>query len=102
MLYKSHLCKFLSRKFICILIALVELNQKLGVTFCSQPPLLSSMVHEIYSRTGDKQLVKKSLPALLKEYQFWSSGTMRYILLRYSLDCLCFVAGIGIMFEFLS
>jgi hypothetical protein len=27
------------------------------------------------------QLVKKSLPALLKEYHFWSSGTTRYILL---------------------
>ena len=101
MLYKSHLCKFLLCKFECILISLVELNKKLGVTFCSQPPLLSSMIHEIYSRTGDIELVKKSLPALIKEYQFWNSGTMRYILLRYSLDCLCFVARIGIMFKFL-
>ncbi|XP_059442307.1 trehalase-like [Corylus avellana] len=40
----------------------------------SQPPLLSSMIHEIYSRTGDIELVKKSLPALIKEYQFWNSG----------------------------
>jgi hypothetical protein len=48
------------------------------------------------------QLVKKSLPALLKEYQFWSSGTLKYILLRYSLVCVCFVARIEIMFKFLS
>ncbi|XP_030951761.1 trehalase isoform X3 [Quercus lobata] len=40
----------------------------------SQPPLLSAMVHAIYSRTGDMQLVRKSLPALLKEYHFWNSG----------------------------
>ncbi|KAB1215511.1 Trehalase [Morella rubra] len=31
------------------------------------------MVHQIYSRTGDTQLVKKALPALVKEYHFWSS-----------------------------
>nr|POE53020.1 trehalase [Quercus suber] len=40
-----------------------------------QPPLLSAMVHAIYSRTGDMQLVRKSLPALLKEYHFWNSGS---------------------------
>lgn len=40
----------------------------------SQPPLLSSMIHEIYKRTGDISLVKKSLPALLKEHEFWNSG----------------------------
>ncbi|KAK3228083.1 hypothetical protein Dsin_007945 [Dipteronia sinensis] len=40
----------------------------------SQPPLLSAMVHAIYNRTGDMELVKKALPALLKEYQFWNSG----------------------------
>ncbi|KAB1215510.1 Trehalase [Morella rubra] len=39
----------------------------------SQPPFLSAMVHQIYSRTGDTQLVKKALPALVKEYHFWSS-----------------------------
>lgn len=43
----------------------------------SQPPLLSSMIYEIYSRTGDIELVKRSLPALLKEYQFWNSGVHR-------------------------
>lgn len=40
----------------------------------SQPPLLSSMIYEIYKRTGDKEMVRKSLPALLKEHQFWNSG----------------------------
>ncbi|KAK4844923.1 hypothetical protein QYF36_026087 [Acer negundo] len=40
----------------------------------SEPPLLSAMVHAIYNRTGDMELVKKALPALLKEYQFWNSG----------------------------
>ncbi|GAV68695.1 Trehalase domain-containing protein [Cephalotus follicularis] len=40
----------------------------------SQPPLLTAMVYEIYNRTGDLELVKKALPALLKEYHFWNSG----------------------------
>ncbi|XP_042952834.1 probable trehalase [Carya illinoinensis] len=40
----------------------------------SQPPLLSAMIHAIYARTGDMQFVKKSLPALVKEHHFWSSG----------------------------
>ncbi|KAK8963496.1 putative trehalase [Platanthera guangdongensis] len=40
----------------------------------SQPPLLSSMVMEIYSRTGDLTFVRKSLPSLLKEYSFWNTG----------------------------
>nr|KYP42330.1 Trehalase [Cajanus cajan] len=39
----------------------------------SQPPLLSAMIYEIYGSTGDMQLVKRSLPALLKEYEFWNS-----------------------------
>ncbi|XP_050230185.1 probable trehalase [Mercurialis annua] len=39
----------------------------------SQPPLLSAMVYEIYKRTGDMELAKTALPALLKEYQFWNS-----------------------------
>ncbi|GLT44799.1 hypothetical protein SLA2020_186760 [Shorea laevis] len=40
----------------------------------SQPPLLSAMVFEIYNRTGDVELIKTCLPALLKEYKFWNSG----------------------------
>ncbi|KAL2547598.1 Trehalase [Forsythia ovata] len=40
----------------------------------SQPPLLSSMVLDIYNRTGDKDLIEKSLPALLKEHEFWNSA----------------------------
>ncbi|KAM0934380.1 putative alpha,alpha-trehalase [Dioscorea sansibarensis] len=40
----------------------------------SQPPLLSSMVFDIYKRTGDLALVKKALPVLLKEHRFWNSG----------------------------
>uniref|UniRef100_A0A2N9H7U0 Trehalase n=1 Tax=Fagus sylvatica TaxID=28930 RepID=A0A2N9H7U0_FAGSY len=46
----------------------------------SQPPLLSAMVHIIYSRTGDIELVRKSLPALLKEYHFWNSGIHKVII----------------------
>ncbi|KAK4843247.1 hypothetical protein QYF36_005837 [Acer negundo] len=40
-----------------------------------QPPLLSAMVQAIYNRTGDLELVKNALPALVKEYQFWNSVT---------------------------
>ncbi|XP_061361632.1 trehalase-like [Gastrolobium bilobum] len=39
----------------------------------SQPPLLSAMIYEIYSCTGDIDLVKRCLPALQKEYEFWNS-----------------------------
>ncbi|KAL2535021.1 Trehalase [Abeliophyllum distichum] len=45
----------------------------------SQPPLLSSMVLDIYNRTGDKDLIEKSLPALLKEHEFWNSGVHKVI-----------------------
>ncbi|XP_058104847.1 probable trehalase isoform X2 [Magnolia sinica] len=40
----------------------------------SQPPLLSSMISEIYKKTGDVALVKRALPSLLKEHHFWNSG----------------------------
>ncbi|KAL0331721.1 UNVERIFIED_CONTAM: Trehalase [Sesamum angustifolium] len=40
----------------------------------SQPPLLSSMVIDIYNRTHDEDLVIRSLPALVKEHEFWNSG----------------------------
>ncbi|KAK2978651.1 hypothetical protein RJ640_019108 [Escallonia rubra] len=40
----------------------------------SQPPLLSSMVVDIYKTTGDMNLIKMALPALLKEHKFWNSG----------------------------
>ncbi|KAK4389802.1 Trehalase [Sesamum angolense] len=39
----------------------------------SQPPLLSSMVIDIYNRTHDEDLVIRSLPALVKEHEFWNS-----------------------------
>ncbi|XP_047308366.1 probable trehalase [Impatiens glandulifera] len=40
----------------------------------SQPPLLSSMVYDVYIRTNDKEFLKKALPALIKEHNFWNSG----------------------------
>nr|GEU36558.1 probable trehalase [Tanacetum cinerariifolium] len=40
----------------------------------SQPPLLSSMVVEVYTWTNDMDLVKKALPTLIKEHKFWNSG----------------------------
>ncbi|CAH9124742.1 unnamed protein product [Cuscuta epithymum] len=39
-----------------------------------QPPLLSSMVVDIYNHTSDISLVNKSLPLLLREHKFWNSG----------------------------
>ncbi|CAK7335783.1 unnamed protein product [Dovyalis caffra] len=47
-----------------------------GRAYCtnrSQPPLLSAMVYEIYNRTCDVELIRKALPALLKEHAFWNS-----------------------------
>lgn len=45
----------------------------------SQPPLLSSMVIDIYDQTCDMDLIEKALPALLKEHEFWNSGTHKVI-----------------------
>ncbi|KAI5017512.1 hypothetical protein ZWY2020_042400 [Hordeum vulgare] len=39
----------------------------------SQPPLLSSMVLELYKATGDLGLVRRAFPSLLKEHNFWVS-----------------------------
>ncbi|TVT97637.1 hypothetical protein EJB05_57087, partial [Eragrostis curvula] len=39
----------------------------------SQPPLLSSMILEIYKATGDLDFVKRVFPSLLKEHSFWTS-----------------------------
>ncbi|KAK7399070.1 hypothetical protein VNO78_10245 [Psophocarpus tetragonolobus] len=47
----------------------------------SQPPLLSAMIYEIYSSTGDMELVKRSLPALLQEYEFWNSDLHKVTIL---------------------
>ncbi|BAT76094.1 hypothetical protein LR48_Vigan01g236300 [Vigna angularis] len=47
----------------------------------SQPPLLSAMIYEIYRTTGDVELVKRSLPALLKEYEFWNSDIHKVTIL---------------------
>ncbi|KAL3499182.1 hypothetical protein ACH5RR_038275 [Cinchona calisaya] len=46
----------------------------------SQPPLLSSMIFDIHNQTRDVEFVKISLPALLKEYQFWNSGNHKVII----------------------
>ncbi|CAL4915149.1 unnamed protein product [Urochloa decumbens] len=39
----------------------------------SQPPLLSSMVLDVYGATGDVEFVRKAFPSLLKEHSFWMS-----------------------------
>lgn len=40
----------------------------------SQPPVLATMIVGIFNQTGDLNLVRRSLPALLKENHFWNSG----------------------------
>ncbi|KAL6642810.1 hypothetical protein ACP70R_020991 [Stipagrostis hirtigluma subsp. patula] len=39
----------------------------------SEPPLLSSMVLDIYKATGDLNFVRRTFPSLLKEHSFWMS-----------------------------
>ncbi|MED6145895.1 hypothetical protein PIB30_029379 [Stylosanthes scabra] len=69
-----------------IVMNLVSLIEKYGFvlngarqyyTNRSQPPLLSAMIYEIYRSTGDIELVKRCLPALLKEHAFWNSDIHR-------------------------
>uniref|UniRef100_A0A3Q7IR79 Trehalase n=1 Tax=Solanum lycopersicum TaxID=4081 RepID=A0A3Q7IR79_SOLLC len=38
------------------------------------PPVLAAMIVDIFNQTGDLDLVRRSLPALLKENHFWNSG----------------------------
>ncbi|CAN6484843.1 unnamed protein product [Victoria cruziana] len=45
----------------------------------SQPPLLSSMVMEIYKSTGDVNFVKETFPNLLKEHEYWNSKIHKVI-----------------------
>ncbi|KAL6642811.1 hypothetical protein ACP70R_020992 [Stipagrostis hirtigluma subsp. patula] len=65
-----------------IVLNLVHLVEKYGFvlngarsyyTNRSQPPLLSSMVLDIYKATGDLNFVKRAFPSLLKEHKFWMS-----------------------------
>ncbi|XP_022145920.1 probable trehalase [Momordica charantia] len=66
-----------------IVINLISMIEKFGhvlngarvyYTNRSQPPLLSSMVYDIYLRTQDLEFVRTALPALIKEHKFWNSG----------------------------
>lgn len=74
--------------------SLFKMKNKLLFDFCSQPPLLSSMIFDIYNRTGDVDFVKNSLPALLKEYEFWNSGGIKVFSF---LDC-CIFSGCSTLF----
>ncbi|MDP4205052.1 MAG: trehalase family glycosidase [Bacteroidota bacterium] len=40
----------------------------------SQPPYLSMMVRDVYEHTHDKEWLKKALPVVEKEYQFWMTN----------------------------
>ncbi|KAJ1296552.1 hypothetical protein BS78_01G310000 [Paspalum vaginatum] len=65
-----------------IVFNLVDLVEKYGFvpngarsyyTNRSQPPLLSSMVLEVYRATGDVEFVRCAFQSLLKEHSFWMS-----------------------------
>ncbi len=40
----------------------------------SQPPFLTSMVLAVYEKEKDKELLGRSIPAILAELEFWRSG----------------------------
>jgi alpha,alpha-trehalase len=40
----------------------------------SQPPFLTDMVLDVYKQTGDKRWLASTLPAIEKQYQYWTSG----------------------------
>lgn len=46
-------------------------TRKNGADFCSQPPLLSLMVKDIYSWFKDDEWLKSAVESLEKEYKFW-------------------------------
>ena len=42
----------------------------------SQPPLFCSAVYDYYQQKGEKAIVEKYMPYLLKEYEFWQTQRM--------------------------
>ncbi|KAH0595009.1 hypothetical protein MHUMG1_07308 [Metarhizium humberi] len=60
----------------------------------SQPPMLSQMVKLYMDHTNDTSILKRALPLLVKEYDFWmanrtvevASGGQTYTLNRYAVD----------------
>ncbi|KAL6906457.1 hypothetical protein ACP4OV_004058 [Aristida adscensionis] len=47
----------------------------------SEPPLLSSMVLDIYRATGDLSFLRRVFPALLKEHSFWVSEVHNVVIM---------------------
>ena len=60
----------------------------------SQPPMLAHMVKLYIEHTGDKSILTRALPLLVREYSFWQNnrtvevkaGAHRYKLNRYAVD----------------
>ncbi|MHA1268833.1 MAG: trehalase family glycosidase [Candidatus Helarchaeota archaeon] len=44
----------------------------------SQPPFLCSMIHDLFCVSNDKELLKKSIKPLVKEYNYWTSNSKLY------------------------
>ncbi|KAL6986453.1 alpha,alpha-trehalase [Sarracenia purpurea var. burkii] len=63
---------------------LLPLAKPVVVPGSRQPPLLSAMVYDIYNRIGDMEFARNSLPALVKEHKFWSSGVESFVSLAQS------------------
>jgi alpha,alpha-trehalase len=43
----------------------------------SQPPFLTQMILGVYAKSGDKQWLAATLPAIEKYYRFWTTGAHR-------------------------
>ena len=54
-------------------------TRKDGADFCSQPPLLSLMIRDVYAQTGDDEWLKRAVSGLEKEYEFWMTKRMTAI-----------------------
>lgn len=44
---------------------------------CSQPPLLSEMVRNIYEATNDTAFLEKHFEQLVKEHAYWATGPLQ-------------------------
>src|SRR5437016_875043 len=40
----------------------------------SQPPFLTEMILGVFERTGDREWLRRTLPAIEKYHRFWTSG----------------------------
>ena len=71
----------------------VPASNRKTLPYISQPPMLPWMVRDIYRATGEKEWLRRVLPNVIKEFQYWTdkahrtpSGLYHYVALGVSTE----------------